>query len=109
MPKNAIVEDVIAGLQRKANLGAEVAQNIRVYEAHGNKIYKVIAPTYSVASITEFVTLYAESIPEEEAQATEADVLVSAFHFDKEPNKPHGIPFVFLVKKVSCCVVLYRT
>lgn len=74
---------------------------IRLYEAHNSKIHKELSEDYPVASITDFVTLFAESIPEEERATGEGDNFIYAFHFDKEPNKPHGVPFKFVVKPVS--------
>lgn len=100
MAKNGVVADLLPGLQKKAGLDDETIQNIRVYEAHAGKFYKQLSGEYSVASITEFVVLYAERIPEEEQSAVEGDKLISVFHFDKETNKPHGVPFKFLVKPV---------
>jgi ubiquitin carboxyl-terminal hydrolase 7 len=49
-------------------------------------------------SISEYATLYAEKIPEDELNATEDDRAIFCFHFDKEPTKPHGIPFKFVLK-----------
>lgn len=98
--KNGTVRDLIAGLQKKASLSDEAVQAIRVYEAHNSKVYKELSHEYNVASITDFVTLYAESIPEDERNASEDDRLIYAFHFDKEPNKPHGVPFKFVMKPV---------
>lgn len=100
MAKNGNMSDVLPLLQKKANLDEETIRNTRIYEAHGGKIYKELSEEYSVASVNEFVTLYAERIPEEEQTAEEGDRSLSAFHFDKEPNKPHGVPFRFLVKPV---------
>lgn len=93
--------DLIPLLQKKANLSDEVTRTIRIYEAHNSRVYKELVEDYPVASITDFVTLFAESIPEDERTASEGDRPIYAFHFDKEPNKPHGVPFKFLVKPVS--------
>lgn len=95
-----IVADLINGLQKKANLDDDTIQNTRIYESHGSKVYKELSEDYSVASINEFVILYAEVIPEEERNAVEGEKAIYAFHFEKEPNKPHGIPFKFVVKPV---------
>ncbi len=99
--KNGVMSDLLALLQKKANLDDETIRNTRIYEAHGGKIHKELSEDYSVASVNEFVTLYAERIPEEEQNADKDDRAIHAFHFDKEPNKPHGVPFKFLVKPVS--------
>ena len=53
---------------------------------------------FNVTGVNEFVTLYAERIPEEEFVATEEDRGIYCFHFDKEPSKPHGVPFKFTLK-----------
>lgn len=101
MAKNGTVGDLIPLLQKKANLSDEIVHNIRFYEAHNYKLHKELGEEYPVASITDFVTLFAESIPDEELNPDEDDRYIYAFHFEKEPSKPHGVPFKFLVKPVS--------
>jgi ubiquitin carboxyl-terminal hydrolase 7 len=44
--------------------------------------------------------LVAERIPEEEIKAVPGD-FINVFHFQGEPNKPHGVPFRFLIKQVN--------
>lgn len=90
--------DLLLGLQKKANLDDETIQNVRLYEANSGKIYKEVDDQWPVASVTEFVTLYAEKLPEEEQNPGHQDRAIYAFHFDKEPNKPHGVPFKFVIK-----------
>ncbi|MCJ1460144.1 hypothetical protein MMC28_010523, partial [Mycoblastus sanguinarius] len=98
VPKLGTVRDLYPGLQSKAKLDDETIPNIRIYEAHGGKVYKELSEDHQVTTISEFVTLYAESIPEEERDADQGDIAIYCFHFDKEPNKPHGVPFKFIVK-----------
>lgn len=98
--KHGIISDLVAGLQKRANLDDETTQHIRVYEVHGGKIHKEVNDNYSVAGINEYVTLYAERMPEEEANMGEGERTIYAFNFDKEPSKPHGVPFKFVVKPV---------
>lgn len=88
-------------MQKKLKLEEKELENIRFYEAHGGKMYKELSLDYMVAGINEFVSIYAEQKPEEEINAKEDDVSVSAFHFDKEPNRPHSVPFKFIVHPVS--------
>ena len=64
-------------------------------------MYKELHADYQVGTLSEFTTLYAEVIPEEERNAGEGDTAIFCFHFDKESNKPHGVPFKFVVKCVS--------
>lgn len=76
-------------------------QTVHVYEAYGGKFFKELGATYSIVSVTDYVTLYAEQVPEDELNMQEGEYKVSAYSFDKEPNKAHGIPFKFVVKPVS--------
>lgn len=70
-----------------------------MYETHNSKVYKELLRDYSVISITDYVNLIAERVPEEEINADPSH-FINAFHFQGEPNKPHGIPFRFLIKPV---------
>jgi ubiquitin carboxyl-terminal hydrolase 7 len=101
VPKNGVIADLFPLIQKKANLDDDALNNIRIYEAHAGKIYKELDDNFSVAGVNEFVVLYAEILPEEERNAGEGDRSIYAFHFDKEPNKTHGVPFKFVVKPVS--------
>ncbi len=101
VPKNGTVADITPALQKKANLPDEAMQNIRFYEAHGGKVFKELTSDMSVVNFSDYVTIYAEQIPQDEQVADEAiDRAVYAFHFDKEPSKVHGVPFKFVVKPV---------
>ena len=64
-------------------------------------MYKELHADYQVTTLSEFTTLYAEVIPEEERDAEEGDTAIFCFHFDKEPNKPHGVPFKFVMRPVN--------
>ncbi|KAI9828435.1 MAG: hypothetical protein M1832_002863 [Thelocarpon impressellum] len=99
--KNGVMADVLPMLKRKAGLDDGTAPHIRVYEVHTAKVYKELGESYGVAGINEFVSLYAERVPEEEEDAAEDDRAIFAFHFNKEPSKAHGVPFKFLVKPVG--------
>jgi ubiquitin carboxyl-terminal hydrolase 7 len=63
-------------------------------------VYKVLPLTHSVISLNEFLTIYAERIPEEEQQMEpdKGDRALWCFHFEKEPSKHHSIPFIFALK-----------
>lgn len=96
-----MIRDLYPGLQKKANIDDATLSNVRIYEAHNSKVYKELDPDYQVAPISDFINLYAEVIPKEERHAEEGDTGIYCFHFDKEVNKPYGVPFKFLVKPVS--------
>jgi ubiquitin carboxyl-terminal hydrolase 7 len=87
-------------LIKKAKLDDENSKGpIRMYETHNNKVYKELLRDYGVVSINDYVGLIAERVPEEEINA-HLGHFINAFHFQGEPNKPHGIPFRFLIKPV---------
>ena len=106
VPKQGSVKDLITGLQKKANIDEETIQDVRIYEAHGSKIHKIFHDEEKISSISEFVALYAEVTPEEEKQLLDGESLISCFHFDKDSNKPHGVPFRLVVKPVRYLNVL---
>ncbi|KAI4209489.1 MAG: hypothetical protein LQ351_007566 [Letrouitia transgressa] len=98
VPKNGFIEDLISGLQKKANMQDEVARYVRIFEVHGSKIIRELGHDYSVASISEFTNLYAEVIPEEERTLGVNESVITAFQFDREPSKVHGLPFKFVAR-----------
>ncbi|PQE28539.1 ubiquitin carboxyl-terminal hydrolase protein [Rutstroemia sp. NJR-2017a WRK4] len=96
VPKNGTVQDLITGLIKKAKLEEEdKAGPIRIYEIHQNKIHKELSRELSVVSVTEYINLMAERVPEEELEQSSGSQFIYAYHFQGEPNKPHGIPFKF--------------
>jgi ubiquitin carboxyl-terminal hydrolase 7 len=100
VPKLGNVADLLDVLQRKLNIPDEAMHNIRLIESHQSKIYRELTTDLTLANINEFVTIYAEVIPDEEREAnTETDRAVYAFHFDKEPARVHNVPFKFIVKE----------
>ncbi|MCJ1395349.1 hypothetical protein MMC18_008233 [Xylographa bjoerkii] len=96
--KNGIVSDLLTELKRKVNLDEETIKEARIYFVQNSKIQKELPLDYPVTSILEYYTLIAERIPEDERNAQEGDRAIYAFHFDKEANKVHGIPFKFYIK-----------
>ena len=95
IPRTAVVSDLLEALQRKANLSDEVMEKVRVFEAHNNKFYKALAPDYGILGIHDYLTVYVAAWPEDDSTKK-----ISVFHFDKEPAKVHGIPFMFPLKEV---------
>lgn len=99
--RSGTIADLLVGLQKKANLDDDTIRHVRVFEAHSGKIYKELRGDFSITGLNEFVTLYAEKIPQEELNMSEGERLINAFNFDREPGKPHGVPLKFVVKPVS--------
>lgn len=98
--KQSQFDAVLEQLAKKLQLSQDAADQIRFYEVHGNKVYKVLPPTHNVIALNEFMTIYAERIPEEEKELDESkgDRLLYCCHFEKDPAKSHGVPFIFLMK-----------
>lgn len=103
-----MVGDLIAGLAKKLNIDEAEAKNIRLIEVNAGKIIKELNEDHNVSALNEFTTLYgekneittlyAEKIPDEELEASDDDKFVYCFHYDREPTRPHGIPFKFVLK-----------
>jgi ubiquitin carboxyl-terminal hydrolase 7 len=98
VPRNGTIGDAIAILSQKLKLDEKTSQLIRIYEVHTGKIHKELIEDFNVVGMNEFTTYYAEKVPEDETTATEDDRAIYCFHFDKEPSKPHGVPFKFVIK-----------
>lgn len=100
--KTGTVGDLIQPLAKKANLSEDFVDNIRLYETHSGRIYKELQLDMGVQTFNEWVTIYAERVPEEEKNATpeNGDKAVYCFHFDRETTKTHSTPFKFLVRPV---------
>lgn len=99
VPKNGSVEDAINLLAAKLGLSANVTDQIRIYETHTHKFYKYYDSTHPVISIQDFMSLYAEIITSADLRQSDNDREVSVMHFQREPARPHGIPFKFIVKE----------
>ena len=99
--KQSQFTEVLSTLQKRLSLPDEILDQIRFYEAHGNKVYKLLPPSHSIIALNEFMTVYGERIPEEEAELDKetGDRLIYCFQFEKDPSKNHGVPFIFLMKE----------
>lgn len=100
VPKTGNVGDVTAALQKRIGLLDETAARMRLFEAYNGRMYKELPEAFSVAGINDYMTVYAEPRPSDEESLGEGDLLVTAYHFDREPSRAHGIPFRFVVKPV---------
>lgn len=101
VPRDGTLMDLLEGLQKKLGLEEEEIKSLRIFEAHSGKFYKEHQQDSKIAGVNDFVPLYAEKVPEEEANMEQGERTISAFNFDREPNRPHGVPFKFVMKPVS--------
>ena len=102
VPKTGTVADIIFELKRKLTLDIP-AEVIKLYMILNNKISKEMLPEYSVSGILDHQNFIAQKVPVENQDSDSGDRTAYAFHFDKEPSKPHGVPFVFRLLSVSTC------
>lgn len=100
------MSDLLATLQKKANLDDENVREMRFFDVLGGKIRQELRGDYSVTNIPENSIIYAETIPAEELNMDPEDRVINAYNFDREPTRTHGIPFKFVVKPVSVCAML---
>jgi len=97
IPKQSQVSDVLEVLQKKANISDEIIQTVRLYEVHMHRFHKVLPLDHQIVSMYDYTQLYAAPFPESDSSKR-----IWAFHYDKEPSKPHGTPFQFALKEVRC-------
>jgi ubiquitin carboxyl-terminal hydrolase 7 len=101
VPKSGTVDDLVTALIKKAQLDDEAkAGPIRVYETHSNKIHRELSREHNVVSITDYIQLVAERVPEDDLEA-DPSMFIQAFHYHNEPSKSHGTPFKFRLVDVS--------
>lgn len=106
-PRNGTVADLVSAFIKKAGIDDEATGGpIRIYESNRSKVHRELARDSTVATMTEYLTMYAERIPEEEADAPN-DQLIKAFHFEKDPEKSHGTPFLFKIIPVRRPLLAY--
>ncbi len=88
MTKSGIVEDLIQGLVKKANITSEEeGGKIRVYETSNHKFFRELERTYPVISINDYTNVVAEQIPEEERDVQESSMFINVFDFQSEASK----------------------
>jgi ubiquitin carboxyl-terminal hydrolase 7 len=99
--KNGTISDLLQELKKKANLDERKLASIQIIAVQSGRIQKVLGLDYPVASISDYIQLFALRIPEEDLDVTEDYRPINTFHFDKDPAKVHGVPFTFYLKRVG--------
>ncbi|KAJ6155470.1 hypothetical protein N7470_006036 [Penicillium chermesinum] len=96
--RTGTVSELLSALQTKAKLDDDTIKVTRLYEALNGKFSKELRPEDPITSVTDYGSIYAEKIPTEELNMDAEERVISAYSFEKEPARPHGIPFKFVVK-----------
>lgn len=91
---------MVEALIKKAQLPSEAeAGRIRVYETSSNRFYREPLREHPVMNLNEYAQIYAERVPQEEANADESH-FIQVFHFQNDVSRVHGVPFKFLIVEV---------
>lgn len=122
LPKTSMVHDLADNLAKLVTLSPGGTGKIRIFEiSKDGKQQKEFTGSEMIGNIPEPVELYAEvrncaytywsldfeclhiaqEIPREELEADDSDKVIGVFHFSKELQRTHGVPFKFVVKRVS--------
>ncbi|CAB4475286.1 unnamed protein product [Rhizophagus irregularis] len=97
LQKDATVNEIIEEILKRVTLSSP-DNKIRLYEVMNHKIQNEYNETELIGRIQEFMTLYAEEIPQDELLANSHDQIIQVYHFTKDPIQTHGIPFKFVIK-----------
>ncbi|KAL3462575.1 hypothetical protein BJX64DRAFT_258975 [Aspergillus heterothallicus] len=99
VPREGTISDILTGLQKKASIDDESIRTVRVYEAHNHRISRELQLDSKItSSYHDYVTMYAEKVPEEELNLDAGSRTINAFNFEKEASRTHGVPFKFVMK-----------
>lgn len=106
LPKTSMIHDLAEHIAKQVTLTPLGSGKIRVFEvSKDGKTQKEFTGSEMIGNVPDPVELYAEEIPVEELEADDADKIISVFHFSKEVQRTHGVPFKFVVKPVCCAAV----
>jgi len=100
LPKTSVVHELAQQLSKLVTLTPEGSGQIRVFEVtKDGKHQREFSTTDMIGNIHDLAELYAEEIPSDELDtADEYKKIISVFHFLRDPSRPHGVPFRFVLK-----------
>ncbi|KAK9894556.1 cysteine proteinase [Cystobasidium minutum MCA 4210] len=102
MAKTASLYDVVDNLHRNIKFAKEGGTGrIRLFEIPaGGRTQKIFNGNELIKDMTGQVLedLYAEEIPQEEADVKEGERIIMCYHFTKDPTRTHGVPFRFVLR-----------
>lgn len=101
MAKTAPLHDVVDLLMQNVKLTKDGTRKIRLLEIQSQG--KTCRPFTGQEVIKDIVPavlddLYAEEVSADELNVQENEKVVTCYHFFKDPNKPHGVPFRFVLR-----------
>jgi ubiquitin carboxyl-terminal hydrolase 7 len=100
--KTNTVCDLAEHLSKRVQLSPTGTGRIRVFEVEKDgKTRNEFIESEMIGNLPDPVELFAEEIPRDELKAESHDKVINVFHFNKYVVITHGVPFKFVVKRVS--------
>ncbi|CCA77798.1 probable ubiquitin-specific processing protease 21 [Serendipita indica DSM 11827] len=94
LPKTYTVAELADQVIKNVTLSPTGTGRIRLFGiSKDGKRQEELSGGEMIGNLSDAAELYAEEIPVEEAQADEADKVIFAYHFYREPTRAHGVPF----------------
>lgn len=88
-------------LRKEVKLQPAGSGQIRIFEIGNGTAQRIFNGTEPVRDVSDSIELFAEEVPLDELESEESKRIVPVFHYNKEPNRTHGIPFRFVLLPVS--------
>ncbi|PWN37589.1 putative ubiquitin-specific processing protease 21 [Meira miltonrushii] len=99
LPKTFNINDVVEHLAKTVELSPNGSRKIRIFEVIGNgRQQREFNGGEMIGNISEMTDLFGEEVSVEEAQVKDDEKIINVFHFSKDANRTHGVPFKFVVK-----------
>ena len=95
------IRNMVQAIIEKLNLDPNLADSIRLWDAKEGRINRIFPLDHHIITLPETGNIYAEIIPKDETNSSEEDFRCYVLHFHKEPNRAHGIPFLFFIRPVK--------
>lgn len=93
-------------LRKEVKLHASGTGTIRIFELYQGRTQKFFQGNEVVRDISESTELFAEEVLMEEEESRDDERIVQVYHFNKDPQRAHGVPFRFILRAVRPHVLL---
>lgn len=101
-PSTSMVHDLTERLSKRVQLTPTGTGRIRVFKmAQDRRTRREFVGSEMIGNLPHPVKLLAEEIPREDLEAKGDGKVINIFHFDRYVEMTHGVPFEFVVKRVS--------
>lgn len=99
LPKTCNINDVAENLSKSVTLSGQGSKKIRIFEVISNgRQQREFHGTEMIGNINELTDLFGEEVAQDEVNAREEDKVINVFHFSKDANRTHGVPFKFVIR-----------